>query len=570
MLLGCVATTAMMPLAGRADTIIDGGQVVTYPPSPPAFSDALTIGKVGNGTVNLNSGATVQMNTANGSTNSRIELGNGAGSTGTLNVDGGTLTVNIAPGTAPAGTSIGRVWVGGGLNNTTGGTGVLNMSSGLIEFVNVTTPSTNYGGLAIGRGTGVQGTLNQTGGTIRLRSIEAVDLGTQGGTGNYTLSNNAVLDASTGGMTMYVGSRKGTGGQVSSGTLTIADNARLTMTSGTLGGGQLYVGDAGATGTIHQTGAGSVVTLGVTNSVLFGSNVNNAGTNGGSGTYRLDAGTLNVLNGSGSDRLILGSNTGGSGTLQVTGGTANIATAVTLGSVVGSTGLIDQTGGTVSFANGGRLVFGSGTGTYNLTGGTLAISGTNGISGSTGTLNLGAATLRVQGSDLTTSHTATLVDGTTFTLDTNGLNAALSGALSGSGALVKSGTGTLTLSGNNSSYTGAVSLQQGTLALTAANGLNTGNAVTTATGTNLDLTGLAAAAVVNIGALSGAGTVKLGDSYLVSTIGSGESAAFSGTIISDAYGYQANYGRFRRPAAAISSSTVRRCRRAKATSSAAR
>ena len=47
---------------------------------------------------------------------------------------------------------------------------------------------------------------------------------------------------------------------------------------------------------------------------------------------------------------------------------------------------------------------------------------------------------------------------------------------------------------------------------------------------------------MNIGALSGSGTVKLGDSYLVSTIGSGESAAFSGTIVSDTYGYQSNYG----------------------------
>ena len=98
------------------------------------------------------------------------------------------------------------------------------------------------------------------------------------------------------------------------------------------------------------------------------------------------------------------------------------------------------------FANGGRLIFGSGTGTYNLTGGTLAIGGTNGISGATGTINFGNATLRVQGSDLTTSHTATLVNGTAFTLDTNGLNATLSGALSGDGALAKSGAGTLTLS----------------------------------------------------------------------------------------------------------------------------
>ncbi len=268
---------AAMPYAARADTIIDGGQTVTYPPSPPAFSDALTIGKVGNGTVNVNSGATLQMNTVDGSTNSRIELGNGAGSTGTLNINGGTVTVNIAAGTAPAGTSIGRIWVGGGLNNTTGGTGTVNMSSGLVEFVSASTPNTNYGGLAIGRGTGVTGNFNQSGGTVRMSSGSAVDLGTQGGTGTYTLSQNAVFDAGHGGMTMYVGSR------TASGTLEIKDNAQFTATSGPNPGGQLYVGDANATGLIKQSGS-SVVTLGLLNPILFGSNVSNVSSNTSSGT----------------------------------------------------------------------------------------------------------------------------------------------------------------------------------------------------------------------------------------------------------------------------------------------
>ncbi len=57
------------------------------------------------------------MSTTDGSTASRIELGNGGN--GTVNISGGTVTFNIA-GSASA--DIGRLWVGGGIGNTTGGT----------------------------------------------------------------------------------------------------------------------------------------------------------------------------------------------------------------------------------------------------------------------------------------------------------------------------------------------------------------------------------------------------------------------------------------------------------------
>ncbi|MFZ5781135.1 MAG: autotransporter-associated beta strand repeat-containing protein [Pseudomonadota bacterium] len=533
-----------MSFAAYADTIVDNGEVVTYPPPPgQSFSDALVVGQSGAGTVNINAGATVQMNTADGSTASRIELGNGAGSNGTLNINGGTLTVNIASGSTPPPTSIGRIWVGGGVNNTTGGTGVLNLSAGRIEFVSPTTTNTNYGALAIGRGAGVQGTLNQTGGTIQFQSGGAIDLGTQGGSGSYSLSNNAVFDAGNGGLTMYIGSRGGSGGQLSTGTLTIRDSAQFTMTTGPNSGGQLFVGDAGSTGTIHQSGAASVVTLGLMNPIRFGGNISNSGLGGGTGTYRLDDGTLNVRNVGGSAQIIFGDVAGGTGTFEINGGSANIATNLVVANAAGSTGSVVQTGGTLSLTDGARLSFGSGTGSYSLLGGTFAVGGTNGISG-TGALAFGNATLRVQGSALTTSSSATIQNGTQFTFDTNGLAATWNGSLSGSGNMAKAGAGTLTLGGNNSSYSGSVALQAGTLALTNTNGLNANNAVTTSAGTKLDLTGLATGAAVNIGALSGTGTVQLGDSYLVSNIASGQSAAFSGRIVSDTYGFQSNYGRF--------------------------
>ncbi|MCF8533674.1 MAG: autotransporter-associated beta strand repeat-containing protein [Reyranella sp.] len=532
---------APISISARADTIVDNGQTVDYNSGLTSFSDALVLGQVGSGTVNINGGATVQMNTMNGSTASRIEIGNGTGSNGALNINGGTLAVNIANGPT-AGTSIGRIWVGGGRDNTTGGTGTLNLSSGLIDFVPVVAGTGNYGGLAIGRGVGVVGTVNQTGGTIRFDSGGAVDLGILGGTGSYDLRNGAVFDASHGGVTVYVGSRTGSGNQLSTGNLSIYDNAKFTLTTGENSGGQIFVGDAGSTGTILQTGTGSVVTFGLLNPIRFGGNISNDAHGGGSGTYRLEAGSFNVLNNGGSAQTIFGDTSGGTGTFAISGGTANVATALILGNSVGSTGLIDQTGGTLSLTGSARLQFGSGTGTYNLTGGTLALGGVNAISGS-GALNFGDATLRVQGSSLTTSNAATLLAGTHFTFDTNGVGATWSGALSGAGGLIKAGGGVLTLAAANS-YTGTTTIAGGTLALTNPNGLNSSSAVATSSGTNLDLTGLATGAIVNIGALSGVGTVKLGDSYLISTIGAGQSAAFSGTITSNAWGYEANYGRF--------------------------
>lgn len=258
MLLCGVATLAPFPQQARADVLVDGGETLDYNSGTTVIPGALLVGPggLGSGTVNIDNGATVQLDTTNGSTASRIELGNGAGGNGTLNINGGTLAVNIADGTSPS-TSIGRIWVGGGAANTTGGTGALNMSSGLISFQPVVPGTANYGALAIGRGTGVTGTFDQTGGTVQFLSGGAIDLGTQGGSGQYSLGNNAVFDAGHGGLTMYIGSRTGTGGETSTGTLNIGGNAQFTATSGVNSGGQLYVGDAGSTGSINQTGAGA-------------------------------------------------------------------------------------------------------------------------------------------------------------------------------------------------------------------------------------------------------------------------------------------------------------------------
>lgn len=144
----------------------------------------------GDATLTLQSGSVLTLNTTSGSSLGRIEIGNGG--TGTLTLSGGTIQVNLADTSTAPGTSIGRIWVGGGATNTTGGTGTVDMTDGELLYV-ANAGSLNYGGLAIGRGTGVTGAFNQSGGTVRFSSAGSLDLGTQGGTGTYSLDRKSVV-----------------------------------------------------------------------------------------------------------------------------------------------------------------------------------------------------------------------------------------------------------------------------------------------------------------------------------------------------------------------------------------
>lgn len=532
-----ISMLAAIPSATLAtDIVVAGGNTANA--GNATTSDAVLVGSGGSGTLNVLAGDSLTLNSTDGSTASRIELGNGG--TGTLNIDGGTVTVNIADGSSAA-TSIGRIWVGGGARNTAGGNGTLNMSSGILQFLPTVTGTANYGAIAIGRGTDVSGQLNQNGGVVRFASAGAMDIGTEGGKGTYALSGSSVFDASDGGMTMYVGSRTSGGGGVgttSEGNLHISDTARFTMTTGTNSGGQLYVGDAGATGSIIQDGAGSVVTIGLANAVSFGSNVGaNGGTDGGgNGSYSLSAGTFNVNKVAGSSQLVFGAASGGTGTFNISGGTANIATDVVIASVAGSQGTIQQTGGTVSLLGGAKIRFGNGVASYAFLGGTLKAGGMDAIVGN-GDLQLGSATLQVQDSDFSTRTAATLLGGSTFTVDTAGLAATWSGALSGSGSLTKAGDGTLLLDASNT-YAGTTTIAGGTLALSSTGTIGTGGLVDHGV---FDIRSASGSVVV--GSLTGDGSVHTGTNALVVGSDNGNSS-FSGTIVNDGHGWDASYGTF--------------------------
>ncbi len=390
----------------------------------------------------------------------------GNGSVGNLTIGAGT-NLNFVPTTG-----IARFMVGFGA----GGSGTVAMTGGTITS---TEANGNYLVFDLGRN-GATGTFNQSGGTVNSAN-GALQIGVAGGNGTYNLSGNGVLTMAGGAGTVYLGD--GVGGV---GLLHVSDNASFTAT------GQMYVGNGGAVGTITQDGANSEVVLNVSNVALFGTNVDFPSPVG-TGIYNLIDGRLQIgsngasfgnlaggfgyFNQSGGMFTTVGANAlikigqAGTGEYNLSGGTATLTAGMNIAQFAGSTGTVNQTGGTLTLS-GGQIQFGAGTGTYNLNGGTLQLGGTNPITSGAGAyqFNLGGGTIQVLGSNLLSNIRFALVAGTLSAIDTNGLNATLTGVLSGNGGIAKIGAGTLALSGNNT-HGGGTFLNAGILQATADNNL---------------------------------------------------------------------------------------------------
>ncbi len=320
-----------------------------------------------NGTINLSSGTV--------SFYSRTFIG--AGGTATVNQTGGVFQVREAE-----------------LNIADTGTATYNLSGGLLQTLNVNqvtsvgqwdnasgtlnvsdTGEADFAGrLIIGAGqVGVptSGTLNQTGGIVRLRrglSVGNEDLST----GTYDLAAGMLLqedvptpnnDQDTSGWN-HIGDRGTATFNLSGGTVSFDDRTHLG--SGTTGNG-----------TVNQTGG----LFEVRRSVLL---IGDSGT----GVYNISGGTLQTLNG---NNIHVGNWNGSNGQLNVSG-TAEVISggSLLIGQAQDDTftaaGVVSQTGGRVQIA--GELLLANlsvnASGTYNLDGGVLDLVNGN-INKGTGT-----------------------------------------------------------------------------------------------------------------------------------------------------------------------------------------
>ena len=371
-----------------------------------AFGDNRT------GTVRVNTSGTLAVS-------GELFIGDSQNSVGDFSLETGVLTVNN------------KILVG---NNR--GVGTLTMSGGTL---------TKTGGdeTFVGRDNGT-GTLAQSGGTVTLNHNLYVGQGS-GANGTYSIGDGAVLNI---GRDFVVGRESGTG--------------TLTMTGGTItktGDEKFIVGHNNGVGVVVQSGG----TISANNELYIGNE--NAGA---SGTYTLSgAGALSVAN-----EVVVGRE-GGTGTLNVDGGT--ITTTGNGNMYIGrrnGTGTLNQTAGVISvikeFGVGTRDDNKIGTGTYNLSGGSLAATNTIFI-----------------GKELGSSGTMTMTGGTMSTNDKLQI-----GHNQGTGVLTQSG-GTVNV--QNEVYIGNENSASsvGTYTLSGSAELNVGNEVLVgrdnATGTfNLD------------------------------------------------------------------------------------
>ena len=299
-----------------------------------AFGDNRT------GTVRVNTSGTLAVS-------GELVIGDSLGSVGNVSLETGALTINN------------KITLG---NNR--GNGTLTMSGGSLT-------KTAGDETVVGRDNGT-GVLAQSGGTVTLNHNLYVGQ-SSGANGTYTIGGNAVLNI---GRDFVVGRESGTGA--------------LTMTGGTItktGDEKFIVGHNNGVGVVAQSGG----TISVNNELYIGNE--NAGA---SGTYTLSgAGALSVAN-----EVVVGRE-GGTGTLNVDGGT--ITTTGNGNMYIGrrdGTGTLNQTAGVISvikeFGVGTRDGDKIGTGTYNLSGGSLAATNTIFIGkelGASGTMTMTGGTM---------------------------------------------------------------------------------------------------------------------------------------------------------------------------------
>ena len=402
--------------------------------------------------------------------------------------DGMTSTSNVVTATAAIGGTVSAadyIVIG-----RQGGTATVGVTGTLQK-------TTNINRIIIGDGAFGNGTLNVSGNGV-VTTTTGFDIANgNGSTGVVTLTNNASLTTSSNGVNNALVVGGGNGGGTGNGTLNVRDSASVNTTAA-----ELWIGNGtGSVGTLNQSG-----------------------------------GTLTVGN-----WLAVGRLAGGSGTLNLSGGTINKtgtnASHLTLGSGANATGTINQTGGSLqSLAGTGTMFLGeSGTGNYNMSGGTATIA--DGVvfgsaSGGTGTLTLQAATGGVGGDEVFTTSTITMgnAGAGAATVLLNG------GTLSTAGFLPGAGTGpkVIDFNGGTLQATAASTAFLGGAAVTAyvdAGGARidtNGNAVTIAT----PLTSLTAPGADGGLTKLGAGTLTLSgaNSYLGTTTVSAGALAVNGSI----------------------------------------
>ncbi len=356
------------------------------------------------------------------------------------------------------------------IGNQAGSSGIYNLGgsgqlSALYEYIgnsgsgsftqsggtNAVPPTVGSPGLSVGNNAGSFGTYNLSGSGLLSAPDEYIG---NSGSGSFTQSGgtNTVSNFADG--------------------LTLGNNAGSFGTYNLSGSGVLSAPDE----YIGNSGSGSFTQSGGTNSTFF---LELGCYSGSSGTYNLSGSGLLSTD---SEAIYFGSFTQSGGTQAVSEGLyvgvydrgTNRTYSLIGGSLSAPTEYIGYSGSGSFTQSGGTNSAGSlilaqsagSTGTYNLNGGLLSLSGLIQGSGSAafyfsgGTLRAGASFSSSQPIQLVSLPLQTRM------FDTSGNTMTLSGSLFGTGSLTKIGAGTLILSGTNT-YAGGTTLAAGVLKITS-------------------------------------------------------------------------------------------------------
>ncbi len=490
LLVGGGGTVVLTGTNTYGSTVIDGTLSISSDANLGASTGQLIIQ---NGTLavtgNLNSARSIFLNTPGGTISFLANVGTTL--SGTIG-GAGALTVTSIGG-------LGGILTLSGTNTYTGGT-IVNGSSTFLAITSDANLGASTGGLTLNNSnletnatltsarsvtltgnpfiapeTGTTLTLSGTiggtgelifggGGTLVLSGTNTYSGGTSIGS-TLSISSDANLGASTGGLTIFGGATLATTATLSSArNVLINSGATIDVAAGTT---TTLSGVVSGTGPLTKVDTGTLV--------LSGTNTYTGGT-------AVNGGTLSI-----SSNANLGATTGG---LTLNGGTLATTASLTSGRAI----TLGASGGTVSFLNSGTTTTLSGpiggTGPLTVSGpvnfnSTLVLSGTNTYSGGTivngfstalsisSDANLGATsgglTLNNTGllttATFTSNRALTLNGGQELIAPAVGTTLTLSGPVGGNGQLLVGNGGTLVLSGNNT-Y-GSTVISGGTLSISS-------------------------------------------------------------------------------------------------------